>query len=100
MRVTLTQFSPPESVGLIGEFITNDEGRLEGGPALAGRDFMVGTYEWVFYATDYFASKGTYTSGTPFLNEIPIRFGIDNPDEHYHVPLLVSPWNFSTYRGS
>ena len=43
---------------------------------------------------------GVPTSGTPFLAEVPIRFGIDNPEQHYHVPLLCSPWSFSTYRGS
>lgn len=100
MRIHLTRISPAASAGLIGEYITNIDGRLEGGPALKGKDFMVGTYEWKFFAGDYFASKGTFISGTPFLDEIPIRFGIDNPDDHYHVPLLVSPWSFSTYRGS
>ena len=65
-----------------------------------GEEFMVGTYEWTFYAGDYFASKGTFTAGQPFLDVVPLRFGIDNPDDHYHVPLLVSPWSFSTYRGS
>jgi hydroxyisourate hydrolase len=82
-------------------FVTNIDGRLEGGPALAGgSEFIVGVYEFTFYTGDYFASKGTFTSGMPFLDVIPIRFGIDNPDDHYHVPLLVSPWSFSTYRGS
>ena len=100
MRIELRRLSPPERAGLVGTFVTNDDGRLEGGPALKGKDFMVGTYEWTFYVADYFASKGTFTSGTPFLDVIPLRFGIDNPDDHYHVPLLVSPWSFSTYRGS
>ena len=101
MRIHLHRLSPPESAGFIGEFITNDEGRLDGGPALkGGKEFTVGVYEWTFFVGDYFASKGTYTSGTPFLDTIPLRFGIDNPDDHYHVPLLVSPWSFSTYRGS
>ena len=85
---------------IIGEFVTNEDGRLEGGPALKGKDFLVGTYQWEFYAGDYFASKGQSMNGTPFLDVIPLRFGIDNPDDHYHVPLLVSPWGFSTYRGS
>ena len=90
-----------EPPGLIKEFVTNDDGRLEGGPALVGgSEFMVGVYEFTFYTADYFASMGTVTSGTPFLDVVPIRFGIDNPDDHYHVPLLVSPWSFSTYRGS
>lgn len=98
MRITLTRLSPTHEV--VGEYVTNHDGRLDGGPALKGKDFLVGTYEWTFYAGDYFARKGTYTTGTPFLDVIPLRFGIDNPDDHYHVPLLVSPWSFSTYRGS
>ena len=100
MRVELHRLSPPESAGLVAEFVTNDDGRLPGGPALKGGDFQVGVYEWTFYVGDYFARKGTHISGTPFLDEVPIRFGIDDPTEHYHVPLLVSPWSFSTYRGS
>ena len=85
---------------LISDFVTNEDGRLKDGPALKGETFQVGVYEWVFYTGDYFASKGTFVSGTPFLDEVPLRFGIDNPDDHYHVPLLVSPWSYSTYRGS
>lgn len=100
MRISLTRLSPPESAGFLGDFVTNDDGRLDEGPALKGKDFSVGIYEWAFYAGDYFASKGTFTAGQPFLDVIPLRFGIDNPDDHYHVPLLVSPWGFSTYRGS
>jgi len=100
MRIVLTRLAPEESAGVVGEFITNDDGRLEGGPALKGKDFIVGTYEWQFYAGDYFAAKGQSMNGNPFLDVIPLRFGIDNPDDHYHVPLLVSPWSFSTYRGS
>jgi hydroxyisourate hydrolase len=101
MRISLHRLFPPESAGLIGIFCTNEDGRLEGGPALkGGKEFIVGTYQWTFFVADYFASKGTFFSGTPFLDEVPLRFGIDNPDDHYHVPLLVSPWSFSTYRGS
>mmetsp|Transcript_21040 Transcript_21040/g.42954 ORF Transcript_21040/g.42954 Transcript_21040/m.42954 type:complete len:303 (-) Transcript_21040:112-1020(-) len=100
MRIQLHRLSPPDAAGLIAEFRTNDDGRLPGGPALKGSDFQVGVYEWTFYVGDYFARKNTTTTGTPFLDEIPLRFGIDDPTEHYHVPLLVSPWSFSTYRGS
>lgn len=101
MRIELRRLSPPQSAGLIGNFVTNGDGRLECGAALkGGTEFTVGTYEWTFYVADYFAAMGTFTSGTPFLDTIPLRFGIDNPDDHYHVPLLVSPWSFSTYRGS
>ena len=85
----------------MAEFITNFDGRLDCGPALkGGKEFTPGVYTFTFYVADYFASKGTFCSGLPFLDEVPLRFGIDNPDEHYHVPLLVSPWSFSTYRGS
>lgn len=100
MRIHLHRLSPPEHAGFVKEFITNDDGRLDGGPALKGEEFIVGTYEWTFYAGDYFARRNAKTSGVPFLNEIPLRFGIDDPAEHYHVPLLVSPWSYSTYRGS
>jgi 2-oxo-4-hydroxy-4-carboxy-5-ureidoimidazoline decarboxylase len=100
MRVTLHRITPEENAGLIKEFITNDDGRLPGGPALKDEDFLVGTYQWTFYVGDYFARKNIKTSGVPFLDEIPLRFGIDDPEEHYHVPLLVSPWSYSTYRGS
>ncbi|GKY95067.1 hypothetical protein MPSEU_000470900 [Mayamaea pseudoterrestris] len=101
MRIQLHRLWPPESAGLIGEFTTNDDGRLTSGPVLkGGNELLVGTYEWTFHVGDYFASKGTHTTGIPFLDLVPIRFGIDNPDDHYHVPLLVSPWSLSTYRGS
>lgn len=100
MRIQLRRLTPVESSGIIKEFVTNSDGRLDCGPALKEEDFIVGTYEWLFFAGDYFARKNTKVSGVLFLDEIPIRFGIDDPEEHYHVPLLVSPWSFSTYRGS
>jgi len=100
MRIQLRRLTPVEDAGLIKEFVTNTDGRLEGGPALKDDEFMVGTYEWLFFAGDYFARKNTKMTGVPFLDQIPLRFGIDDPEEHYHVPLLVSPWSYSTYRGS
>ena len=100
MRVQLRRLSPPDAAGLVAEFSTNDDGRLPGGPALKGSEFKVGVYEWTFFVGDYFARNNTKTCGIPFLDEVPIRFGIDDPTEHYHVPLLVSPWSFSTYIGS
>lgn len=100
MRVQLHRVTPEENAGLIKEFITNDDGRLPGGPALKEEEFTVGTYQWTFFVGDYFARKNTKTAGIPFLDEIPLRFGMDDPEEHYHVPLLVSPWSYSTYRGS
>ena len=85
---------------MVQEFVTNSDGRLPGGPALKEEEFIVGVYQWTFFVGDYFARKNTQTSGIPFLDEIPLRFGINDPEEHYHVPLLVSPWSYSTYRGS
>lgn len=85
---------------LLASFVTNADGRLTGGPALKGAAFTVGTYEWTFGVGDYFAAAGVPISGTPFLADVPLRFGIDDPEAHYHVPLLCSPWSYSTYRGS
>jgi 2-oxo-4-hydroxy-4-carboxy-5-ureidoimidazoline decarboxylase len=97
MRVDLTRLAD----GFMWSFTTNAEGRLNnGGGPKGGREMQVGRYEWKFYVGDYFCGTGTYLSGTPFLDIVPLQFGIDNPDEHYHVPLLVSPWSYSTYRGS
>jgi len=85
---------------LLKSFLTNFDGRLDG-PALKGEEFKVGVYEWKFYVGDYFAKfSNSRVSGTPFLDVVPLKFGLDDPTEHYHVPLLVSPWSYSTYRGS
>jgi 2-oxo-4-hydroxy-4-carboxy-5-ureidoimidazoline decarboxylase len=90
-----------ERVPKMKSFVTNADGRLTGGPALSGSDFRIGRYEWMFHVGDYFAKySSSRISGTPFLDVVPLRFGLDDPTEHYHVPLLVSPWSYSTYRGS
>ncbi len=83
----------------IGHFVTNADGRLEA-PALAGMELQAGVYEWLFQTGVYFARVGYVTDGPPFLDRVPLRFAIANPESHYHVPLLVSPWAYSTYRGS
>ena len=78
---------------------TNSDGRTDT-PLLAGPELEVGYYELVFSMGDYFASQSNAISGPPFLSRIPIRFGVADPAAHYHVPLLVSPWAYNTYRGS
>ena len=78
--------------------ILDSNGR-SGKPLLEGTNFQEGQYELVFFIGDYF-KKITDLPTTPFLNEIVIKFGVSNPKEHYHVPLLVTPWSYSTYRGS
>ena len=78
---------------------TNSDGRTDE-PLLVAAEFRVGRYELVFCVGDYFASKGQSPPQIPFLDRVPIRFGIADANAAYHVPLLVSPWAYSTYRGS
>ena len=82
----------------LNSVILNNDGRSEK-PLIEGSNFKEGQYEIIFFVGDYF-KKITETPKIPFLDDIVIRFGISNPKEHYHVPLLVSPWSYSTYRGS
>lgn len=99
MVIDLVRIGPDGSRELLARVITNADGRTDG-PLLAGDDLERGTYELTFHAGDYWARMGTVTGDPPFLDTIPIRFGIPDPDAHYHVPLLCSPWAYSTYRGS
>jgi 2-oxo-4-hydroxy-4-carboxy-5-ureidoimidazoline decarboxylase len=78
---------------------TNADGRLDA-PALAGAELEVGRYELEFEAGEYFLANGMALTAPAFLDRVPIAFAISNPEAHYHVPLLLSPWSFSTYRGS
>ena len=79
---------------------TNADGRVDGGPILTGESFRVGTYELLFHAGDYLRANGTPLPHPAFLDLVPIRFGIADIAAHYHVPLLISPYGYSTYRGS
>lgn len=78
---------------------SNEDGRCDG-PVIEGDAMAAGIYEFVFHAGDYFAATGVDLPDPPFVNEVVVRFGIADPNAHYHVPLLVSPWSYSTYRGS
>jgi 5-hydroxyisourate hydrolase len=77
---------------------TNDDGRCDG-PLLEGEALRAGVYELVFHAGAYFARAGLSLPDPPFLEQVVVRFGIAAPDQHYHVPLLLSPWSYTTYRG-
>jgi 5-hydroxyisourate hydrolase len=88
-----------ESRDKLTSVVTNDDGRVDG-PILADDAFQIGTYELIFSAGDYLRSSGAPMSDPAFLDEIVIRFGISEGDAHYHVPLLLSPYGYSTYRGS
>ena len=90
--------SEDDSKSLLKTIHTNHDGRTDE-PLLAGEEFKTGVYELVFSVGNYFARYGDYADPL-FLDEIPIRFGISDLEAHYHVPLLVSPWSYSTYRGS
>ncbi|MEH6648564.1 MAG: hydroxyisourate hydrolase [Motiliproteus sp.] len=84
---------------LITEVKTNDDGRCDQ-PILAGNDFKAGVYELLFSAGDYYRQRGLALPTPAFLDQVVLRFGIADEGEHYHVPLLISPYSYSTYRGS
>lgn len=79
--------------------VTNADGRLQG-PMLSGNEFKPGVYELVFHIGDYFRGTSTNLAEPAFLDQVPVRFGISAKDAHYHVPLLIAPWGYNTYRGS
>ena len=84
---------------LLKTVLTNADGRTDT-PLLAEGELQVGTYELVFAVGNYFTGQGIAASTPPFLDHVPVRFSIADPAAHYHVPLLTSPWAYSTYRGS
>ncbi|MBI3230302.1 MAG: hydroxyisourate hydrolase [Burkholderiales bacterium] len=88
----------PERI-LLKTAITNADGRCDG-PLLEGEQFQVGRYELVFAAGQYFAQQGIKLPEPNFLDEITLAFGVADASQNYHVPLVMSPWAYSTYRGS
>ena len=84
---------------LVRTVVTDSDGRTDG-PILPAAEFATGTYELVFHVGAYLDATGTPPEAPRFLDEIPIRFGISDAGAHYHVPLLISPFGYSTYRGS
>ncbi len=83
----------------LGQFRSNADGRCDA-PLLDGAALRAGEYELAFAVGDYFAATGVVLAEPRFLDVVVLRFGIADPAAHYHVPLLVSPWSYSTYRGS
>ncbi len=88
-----------ENYALLKEVLTNADGRCDA-PLLEGSSLTPGRYRLVFAAGAYFARQGARLPDPPFVDEVTLDFGIADAGAHYHVPLLVSPWSFSTYRGS
>ena len=85
---------------LVKKFILNADGRNPDGLLFDTASLKVGTYRLVFDVAGYFKARGLTLPVPNFLNHVAIDFGVATPTEHYHVPLLVSPWSYSTYRGS
>lgn len=99
MKIILASVNSHDEKTLLKTTITNKDGRTDQ-PLLVGEELKIGIYELVFYVGDYFKQYLINLPNPPFLNYVPIQFGIANSINHYHVPLLVSPWSYSTYRGS
>ena len=97
VKIVLYRVSPERLE--LGRDSTNNDGRLDN-PILDVDAFVPGVYELVFQAGKYFRSLNLDLPEPPFVDEVVLRFGIADSDQHYHVPLLVSPWAYSTYRGS
>jgi 5-hydroxyisourate hydrolase len=96
LRLVLTKLDGAPAV--VAEAMTNADGRTDR-PLLEGAAFQAGRYEIAFHVADYFRAAGVKLADPPFLDVVPVCFGV-TADGHYHVPLLVSPYAYSTYRGS
>ena len=88
-----------ERYRLVCTVVTDADGRAPA-PLLGEADIASGQYELVFHVAAYYAQRGVSAADPPFLDTVPVRFGLAHPREHYHVPLLVTPWSYTTYRGS
>jgi len=85
---------------LVKRFVLNADGRNADGPLFDNANLKKGSYRLVFDVAAYFRARGVTLPDPPFLDRVTLDFGIAHADQHYHVPLLVSPWSYSTYRGS
>jgi 5-hydroxyisourate hydrolase len=99
LAVELLRLGPNDGWTALVRTKTNADGRTDS-PLLSGDSFRIGTYMLNFHVAAYFRDTEPATADPPFLDIVPVRFTIAEPDGNYHVPLLVSPWSYSTYRGS
>lgn len=99
LRLSLLRFDENGSAILVGRHSTNRDGRTDT-PLLSGATVATGRFRLSFEVGDYFRACGVELPDPPFLDVVNVDFGIADPDAAYHVPLLVSPWSYSTYRGS
>ena len=98
ISVVLTELSNLGEARVIARTVTNSDGRTDH-PLIGGRPVPIGRYELMFSVGEYFAARNVPMSDPPFLDQIPLRFSVSDPEGHLHVPLLVTPWSYSTYRG-
>jgi 2-oxo-4-hydroxy-4-carboxy-5-ureidoimidazoline decarboxylase len=99
VAIDLIELAGDAETVLIASAATNRDGRTDQ-PLIAGRPLPIGRYELRFHIGDYFARLTAPQSDPPFLDVVPVRFAVAEAEGHYHVPLLVTPWSYSTYRGS
>ena len=99
VAVELWELSDDGDSRLVARTTTNRDGRTDE-PLIGGRPVPIGTYELRFTVAAYFAKRGVTLAEPPFLGQVPLRFAVAEPEGHYHVPLVVTPWSYSTYRGS
>jgi 2-oxo-4-hydroxy-4-carboxy-5-ureidoimidazoline decarboxylase len=97
--VVLTELSELGAGRVVARTVTNSGGRTDQ-PLISGRPVPIGSYELAFGVGRYFAERQVPMSDPPFLDQIPLRFSVSEPEGHLHVPLLVTPWSYATYRGS
>jgi 5-hydroxyisourate hydrolase len=98
LNIQLFSLHDSDTAILIAQMLTNSDGRTDS-PILPAENFRTGNYQLVFAAGDYLRAQGI-CDDILFLDEVVVRFGITDSDQHYHVPLLLSPYGYSTYRGS
>jgi 2-oxo-4-hydroxy-4-carboxy-5-ureidoimidazoline decarboxylase len=99
ISVVLTELSDLGEARVVARTVTNSDGRTDQ-PLIGGRPVPIGRYELMFSVGEYFAGRNVPMSDPPFLDQIPLRFSVSDPEGHLHVPLLVTPWSYGTYRGS
>jgi 5-hydroxyisourate hydrolase len=99
LKIELSRLDGEGGPRLLKTVTTNGDGRCDA-PLLQGGELDTGVYEFVFHVGDYYRRAGVALPEPAFLDRVPLRFGIASPEQHYHVPLLISPYGFSTYRGS
>jgi 2-oxo-4-hydroxy-4-carboxy-5-ureidoimidazoline decarboxylase len=98
LRIALSEIGA-SARGALATVTTNADGRTDA-PLIADAPLRIGTYELAFHVNDYFKATGVALADPPFLDVVPVRFAIAEPEGHYHVPLLTTPWSYTTYRGS